>query len=90
MKMTTAEKMRELVKSTEKSNAKNRIEKHKKYVQNIINKKIAPLASKGKTEYKMKVPRKMFRVFLNDELIDNGFKTRYLSVYGTEFIVVSW
>lgn len=48
------------------------------------------MASKGKTEYKMKVPRKMHRIFLNDELIDKGFKTRYQSICGAQFIVIEW
>ena len=85
-----AEKLRALVQSTESSNGKLRNEEHTQYVKKMIEKKFTPFASKGKTEYKMKVPKKMSRKLLNQELIDKGFKTRYLSVCGKQFIVVQW
>lgn len=88
--MKTAENLRRIAQSTDDTNTKNKIEEHKKYVNKIIDNKLAPLASKGKSQYKIKVPKKMSKELLNEELVAEGFKTRYQSICGTRFIVVKW
>ena len=88
--MTKAEKMRELVKGMEERDRQNRVSEHVKYVNKIINTKISNLASKGKTQYEMRVPKKMSRVLFNDELQFQGFQTNYKSKFGRQYIVVKW
>ena len=88
--MTAAENLGVIVQSTKDTNAKKKIEEHAQYVSKMIKKKLTPLARKGKSQYKMKVPRKMSKELLNEELVDQKFKTRYQSRCGTQYIIIRW
>ena len=90
MKMTVAEKMRELTNGSRKAKEEKSAKNHKSYVMHIINTKVRKSASKGNSKAMFKVKKHYVPTLVANAFADKGFNVIRASKNGREFFTVSW
>lgn len=90
MTKTKAEKLREITSKAQAQARAARIEKHTRYVDKIINKKLHFLATLGRTTATIKIRRKYSPTLVIEQFERYGFEIKQASKNGRAILTIKW
>lgn len=90
MTKTKAEQLRGITTKAQEQARAERIARHKKYVDKIINKKLHFFATFGRTNATVKVRRKYSPTLVIEQFANNGFEIKQASKNGRTILTLKW
>ena len=87
---TIADKMRELTIRANKAQEKAVVDKNNGYARKMVSCKIKPRATKGHSNYTLKVGRRYSPTLVENAFNEMGFKVQRSSKNGRAFLRIGW